>query len=131
MRWSDEIRGLHAFFEGYFLGTLPADDLSRFADVLDPAFTIVGPDGSVADRATTIEMVRQGHAHTRDMTIECLDLELLHQGDTTLVASYVERHAWADGRENRRLATVVFAADATMPHGARWVRVHETWTLHG
>ena len=73
MNWQTEIDELHAFFEGYFLGMLPADDVSRFAGVLDEEFTIVGPDGSVSDRATTVEMVGQGHNHATDMTIECLD----------------------------------------------------------
>lgn len=130
MNWQTEIDELHAFFEGYFLGTLPADDVSRFAGVLDEGFTIVGPDGSVSDRATTIDMVGQGHAHATDMTIRCLDHRLLFDDGATLVASYVERHAWTDGRENERLSTVVFAPDPAMPNGLRWIRVHETWTLH-
>ncbi|MEM9464313.1 MAG: DUF4440 domain-containing protein [Actinomycetota bacterium] len=128
--WVTEIDELHAFFEAYFLGTAPADDLRRFADVLDPTFTIVGPDGNVSDRAATIDAVGQGHAHTRDFTLTTRDHELVHADDTTVVAAYIEHHAWSDGRENERRSTVVFRVDDTKPNGLRWLRVHETWTAH-
>ena len=127
MNWQTEIDELHAFFEGYFLGTIAVDDMGRFADVLDDGFTIVGPHGETSSRDETLAMVRQGHAHTSDMTIRCVDHRLLHADGDTVVATYVEEHHWADGRANRRLATVVFTADASMPNGLRWVRVHETW----
>ena len=128
MNWKTEIDELHAFFEAYFLGRIPADDQNRFARVLDADFTIVGPDGNESSRAETLEMVRRGHAHTSDMTIRCGDHRLLFDDGAMLVASYVERHAWSDGRENDRRSTVVFAIDVTMPNGVRWIRVHETWT---
>ena len=130
MNWQTEIDELHAFFEGYFLGTIAVNDMSRFADVLDDGFTIVGPHGETSSRDETLAMVRQGHAHATDMTIECRDHRLLLDDGATLVASYVERHAWTDGRENERLSTDVFAADPAMPNGLRWIRVHETWTTH-
>ncbi|MEM8706188.1 MAG: DUF4440 domain-containing protein [Actinomycetota bacterium] len=125
--WHVEIDQLHAFFEGYFLGTIAVDDTGRFADVLDDGFTIVGPHGETSSRDETLAMVRQGHAHTSDMTIRCVDHRLVHADGDTTVATYVEEHHWTDGRANRRLATVVFTADVTMPNGLRWVRVHETW----
>ena len=127
MQWQAEIDQLHAFFEAYFLGTIPADDMGRFADVLDADFTIVGPNGAVSDRAETLDAVRQGHAHTSDMTITCRDHELLHADPSTVLATYVEHHDWTDGRHNARLSTVAFRADTAMPNGLRWLRVHETW----
>lgn len=126
--WIREIDELHAFFEAYFLGSIPADDVSRFADALDPSFTIVNPnDGRVADRDATLAMVRDGYAHASDFTITCSDHRLLHATEATIIAEYVERHDWTDGRSNARLSTVVFAVDPTAPNGVRWVRVHETW----
>ncbi len=128
--WVTEIDELHAFFEAYFLGTLPADDVSRFAGVLDDAFTIVAPNGSMSTRAETIAAVSAGHAHTTDMSLTTKDHALIHADDTTVIASYVEHHGWTDGRENERLSTVVFRVDDAMPNGLRWLRVHETWTVH-
>lgn len=127
MDWQTEIDQLHAFFEGYFLGTIASDEMGRFADVLGDGFTIVGPHGEESSRDETLAMVRQGHGHTSDMTIRCVDHRLLHADGDTIVATYVEEHRWADGRSNQRLATVVFATDRAMPNGLRWVRVHETW----
>jgi hypothetical protein len=128
--WMTEVDELHAFFEAYFLGTLPADDVRRFADVLDPDFTIVGPDGGVSTRAETIAAVNAGHAHTSDFTLTTKDHQLVHADDSTVIGSYVEHHGWTDGRENERLSTVVFRRDDSMPNGLRWLRVHETWTVH-
>lgn len=128
--WATEVDELHAFFEAYFLGTIPADEIRRFADVLDPDFTIVGPNGDVSDRTTTVEAVRRGHDHTRNLMLTTRDHELIHADSSTVVSSYIERHAWTDGRENERLSTVVFRRDDTMPNGLRWLRVHETWTVH-
>ena len=125
-----EVDELHAFFEAYFLGTIPAEDMSRFADVLDDDFTIAGPDGVVSDRATTLEMVRQGYAHTSDFTLTVRDHRPIHADDATVIGSYIEHHGWSDGRENERLTTVVFRRDDTTPNGLRWLRVHETWTVH-
>ncbi|MEM9200308.1 MAG: DUF4440 domain-containing protein [Actinomycetota bacterium] len=128
--WVTEIEELHAFFEAYFLGTISVDDISRFAEVLDPHFEIVAPNGSVSDRAGTITAVSAGHGHAVDMAIITRDHQLVHADDAIVVASYVERHEWSDGRENERLSTVVFHRDDTKPNGLRWRRVHETWTQH-
>jgi len=49
MRWSEEIDGLHAFFEAYFLGT--ESSLDRVEAVLAPDFSIVGPHGVESDDA--------------------------------------------------------------------------------
>lgn len=129
--WATEVDELHAFFEAYFLGTIPADDMSRFASVLDPDFAIVAPDGSVSDRAATLDAVGQGYAHTRDFTLTTRDHQLVHADGSTVIGSYIEHHGWADGRQNERLSTVVFRVDETAPNGLRWLRVHETWTIHG
>lgn len=127
MNWQTEIDELHAFFEAYFLGTIPAHQIDRFAEVLDPSFTIVGPNGAESSRDETVAMVRQGHAHATDLSIRCTDHRLLLDDGVTMVAAYVEHHDWPDGRHNERRSTVVFAADPAMPNGVRWVRAHETW----
>lgn len=128
--WMTEVDELHAFFEAYFLGTIPADDVARFADVLDDDFTIVAPNGEVSSRTDTLAMVQRGHAHTSGLTITTRDHRIVHADDSTVTGSYIEHHGWADGRENERLSTVLFRVDETMPNGVRWLRVHETWTVH-
>jgi len=128
MDWRAEIIELHDFFHAYFLGQ--DESLDRVDAALHAGFTIVGPNGAVSDRATTLEMLRQGHAHTQSLVITTLDHTLLHQTDEVLVASYVERHELS-AATNDRLSTVVFAVDPAGPNGARWLRVHETWLDQG
>lgn len=127
MDWQREIDELHAFFEAYFRGEVPVDETARLELALAPEFTLVRPDGSEADRATTIGDVRDGHGHAPDMSIRAERHRLHRAGADLVVASYVEVHAWPAGRANRRLATVVFGVDEVGAHGLRWLRVHETW----
>ncbi len=124
MDWRAEIIELHDFFQAYFLGQ--EGSLDRVEAALHPGFSIVGPGGAVSDRAATLEMLRQGHAHTESLVITTLDHALLHQSEELLIASYIERHQLTAGA-NDRLSTVVFAIDPAGPNGVRWVRVHETW----
>lgn len=120
-----EIEALHDVFEAYFLGT--EDSLDRVEAALHPDFTFVGPDGGETDRQGTIDNIAAGHGHTSDMTITTTGHRLLRAGDDLVLATYVEAHAWTDGRGNRRLSTVAFVVDPDGPNGLRWLRVHETW----
>lgn len=122
--WQREIDELHAFFESYFLGRTAS--IARVDAVLAPEFTMAGPDGSVGDRATTMQAIEAGHGHTDHLTIRCSDHLLLCESDPLVVAQYIEHHELRD-RSNHRRTTVVFRRDATAPNGLVWVRAHETW----
>jgi len=123
-----EIDELHEFFEALFLGTISS--LERAEAALADDFTMAGPDGSVADRATVLAMLDAGQGHTSSLRIEVEDHRLLAETDKIIVASYVEIHRLSS-RNNRRLTTVVFRKDASAPNGVRWVRGHETWLDRG
>jgi len=123
--WHREIVELHDFFEAYFLGTLPADDVHRL-DVLADDFTFVGPDGSRSTREQTVGAITAGHAHTESLRITVTDAELLVDGGDTVVARYVENHELSSG-SNHRVSTVVFSRDDAAPNGLSWRTVHETW----
>lgn len=125
--WKTEIIELHEFFEGYFLGTLPLDALSRAESALHPDFTMTGPDGETRNRAAIVQMLHDGHGHTDDLRITTSDFALVRaEGDTT-VAAYVERHDLRNGRVNIRQTTVVFVTDPAAPNGVAWRHAHETW----
>lgn len=124
MDWRAEIIEFHDFFQAYFLGH--EGSLDRADAALHASFSIVGADGGVSDRAATLQMLRQGHAHTESLVISTLDHALLHETGEVLVASYIERHELS-ASTNDRLSTVVFAIDPSGPNGVRWLRVHETW----
>ena len=124
--WRTEIDELHAFFEAYFLGSLPSSEIGRVERALAPDFTMLGPDGTESDRTRTVAAIEQGHAHTDSLEITVSEHRLIVSTDHHVVATYVETHRLAD-RSNHRVATVVFVRDPDGPNGLRWLRVQETW----
>ena len=124
--WRTEIDELHAFFEAYFLGRLERTDIGRVERALARDFTMLGPDGTESDRATTLSAIENGHDHTEALEITVTEHRLIASTDDHVVATYVENHTLAD-RTNHRVATVVFTRDPAGPNGLRWVRVQETW----
>lgn len=135
MHWRDEIVELHQFFEDWFLGrggeATKTEGVDRADRAFHPDFTFIGPDGVVADRATTLQRIADGYAHTTELTIETVDHRLVHPGSAsaggTIVATYIERHRLSEGRANERISTAVFVVDPDGPNGLRWLHVHETW----
>lgn len=122
-----EIKDLHSFFEKWFAGDLPDDDVSfaRLEDALAPAFTMVSPRGEHLDREAVVDGVRRAHgAGPRRIWID--NVELLDSANDRLTAAYEE---WQedDGETTARLATVVFSVDFNARNGLKWLRVHETW----
>ena len=124
MNWRREIEELHQFFEGWFLGTEAS--MQRVESVFAPEMSFVGPNGVESNRAETLQMIRDGRAHTTQLEIATTDHRLIHRGDDTLVASYVEHHQLTES-SNRRLSTVVFLPEPEAPNGLVWLRVQETW----
>lgn len=124
--WRSEIDELHAFFEAYFLGRLDRADIGRVERALARDFTMLGPNGTEADRTATLSTIENGHAHTDSLEITVTEHRLIVSTDEHVVATYVENHTLAD-RTNHRVATVVFVRDPDGPNGLRWVRVQETW----
>lgn len=130
--WQLEVVELHAFFEAYFRGELPAGDVERFERVLAPGFTIVAPGGRVSSRGETLTAVRSNHGGAPDLRIRVEAAELLVAGDRSstgaglLVGRYVEVHDSPAGT-TRRLSTVVMSPAPEGPNGLVWRTVHETW----
>ncbi|MEM7287487.1 MAG: hypothetical protein AAF480_14140 [Actinomycetota bacterium] len=124
--WRTEIDELHAFFEAYFLGAIPREEIGRVERALARDFTILGPHGAESDRKATIAAIEDGHAHTDSLEITVTEHRLIASTEDHVVATYVENHRLTD-RTNHRVATVVFTRDPDGPNGLRWVRVQETW----
>ena len=123
-----EIVELHVFFQGYFLAQI--DSIDRFESVLEPEFTMIGPAGDVAEREQVLAAVRDGHGHTRALTIEISDVALLAERPGIAVARYVETHQLAS-RSNHRVTTAVFTDRPDLPNGVAWLHAHETWLDRG
>lgn len=126
-----EIEELHAFFEGWFEGTLPDDEatFARVADALGDDFELISPDGRRRDRGAILASIRAGHGDHggagKGFRIEIGDVRpRLVSGDMALV-TYEERQT-VDGSENVRLGSAWFRSAADAPRGVRWVHLHET-----
>ena len=66
---SDEIEGLHEFFQQFFTGVAKQSSATRFEDVLDDNFTLITPGGQIISRENIIATIRQSHATRNKMRI--------------------------------------------------------------
>ncbi len=117
-----EVRGLHEFFENWFRGAIPSDDISRLAGVLAVGFTLRSPGGESVDRDTVLADVGANHgALAMSITIE--DVRLTASDPIT-----VEYEEWQelDGSRRGRSSVAVFSPADGTPNGLAWFRVHET-----
>lgn len=123
-----EIEGLHAFFEEWLAGRLPdtAAAFARVEAVLAPDFTLVGPDGQEADRATMAKALRELWNTRPAVRIWIEDFRLLAAAPPLLVVRYEE---WQEGSAGNsvRVSTAIFRIAPDAPNGVAWERVHETW----
>lgn len=126
-----EIEELHAFFEGWFEGTLPDDEttFARVADALAEDFELISPDGLRRDRNAILASIRDGYgSHAgegRQFRIEIHDVRpRLVVADAALLT--YEEWQTSDGSENRRLSSAWFRGTDEAPFGVRWVHLHET-----
>lgn len=126
-----EIEELHAFFEGWFEGTLSDDEptFARVAAALAGDFELISPDGSLRDRKTILASIRDGygsHAGERQQfRIEIHDVRPRFVVADTALLTYEEWQT-SDGSENRRRSSAWFRRADEAPCGVRWVHLHET-----
>lgn len=125
--WRDEIEGLHAFFQGWLGGELPAgpESFARMEEAMARDFTFVTTGGELLDRAAVVEGVRSAHGARPGLRIEIRDPRLLHAWEDRRLAVYEEWQEDADGR-SARTSTVLFRRSEDAPTGLAWVHVHET-----
>lgn len=124
-----EVLELHQFLEDWFNAKLPATEeaLARFADVIDPSFLIIGPDGGATEREPIVEAIRAAHGRWREKPgrIRIENFHLQQTGDGLALATYEE---WHDLEEERgRISSVLFGSTEGTPNGLVWLYLHETW----
>ena len=127
-RCRNEIDQLHAFFQGWFNGELPAtaDSFARFAGVLAEPFTLIAPTGVHAEREQVLAGLRQSHASRSDIRIWIENVRLQHHSGDIIIATYEEWQQTGD-TTTARLSTVVFREKSGNPNGLEWLHMHETW----
>ena len=127
-RCAAEVDDIHAFFELWFTGELPATraELARFSDVLADDFRMIQPSGLTRTEEGIVQDVFDAHAAHDDVTIETSTFEPRAVADDTCLGTYEEWQTVGDDRTGR-IATVLFRRDAETPNGVEWVHLHETW----
>ncbi len=122
-----EIEELHAFFQAWFAGELDNNDaeFGRFSQTISPAFTIIGPNGSITDHDGIVAALRSAHgAGPFEIWIENASAKPLSAGQW--LALYEE---WQirEGTKSVRQSSAIFEEHADAPNGLIWRHVHETW----
>lgn len=123
-----EVDELHAFFELWFTGELPAtrEALGRFSDVLAEDFRMIQPSGLTRTRDGITTDVFDAHAAHDAVTVETSSFEPRHVGESTCLGTYEEWQTTGDERTGR-VATALFRRAPAAPNGVEWVHLHETW----
>jgi hypothetical protein len=130
-RASREVVELHDFLADWFNGRLPGTEsaFARFDTAIADDFVIIGPDGSMAERAAIVKAVFDDWGRWQnDETagIEVRNARVHEQGRDLVVVSYEEWQTTATGTVVR-LSTVVLRHAEKAPLGLEWVHLHETW----
>ena len=122
-----EIVELHQFFEDWFSASEESSiDLDRFAEVLAPDFTMVGPDGRLVEAQELLAALREARGSKLGLRIWIDNVRVLHRSGDMTVALYEERQK-SDGGESRRVSTAIFRNREHNPNGLEWLHVQEKW----
>ena len=123
-----EVIALHDFFGDWLR---PGGDLvvetPHFERSLAPGFRLIGPDGSVRDRATIVAWLRgMRGGRGADFRMMVSDFrEVWSQGDAILL-EYVETQ-YLQGKTTKRQSTALLCRAPSAPIGIAWLHLQETW----
>lgn len=121
---SNEIEGLHHFFQQFFTGEIQQDTISRFSLVLEDNFSLITPGGQLITRENILAMVKQSYDSRKNMRIWTNDIVTRSLSNNLYVTTYQELQEIEDGTKTVRLSTAIFRIDEAK---VTWIHVHETW----
>jgi hypothetical protein len=126
-RVRDEIEALHAFFVGWFGGTLAESAFEEgFLRRFDPDFRLVPPAGTLLALEDLAGSVRRGHATNPRFRIAIRNVRVQRVLEGHVLATYEEWQGNALASkppDNGRIASVLFRVGEPLC----WLHVHETW----
>ncbi len=130
--YAAEIRDLHQFFQDWFSGAIAQTEanFARVTTALSEKFTLIAPDGTLAEYATVIGWLRGGYGSRPNFRLWTDKIVVRHQQGDLALATYEEWQT-IDDQENVRLSTTLLRANASAPAGVEWLHVHETWLRRG
>lgn len=131
-RYVAEVVALHRFFQAWLEGSAPATDaeFARFTAATHPAFTLIGPDGTIAGRAETAAWIRAAHGTRAGFALWTDEHVVRHLAGGLAIVTYREWQRRGDAT-TLRLSTGILAAEPSAPGGVTWLHVHETWLGQG
>lgn len=121
---SNEIEGLHNFFQQFFTGEIQQDTISRFSLVLEDNFSLITPGGQLITRENILAMVKQSYDSRKNMRIWTNDIVTRSLSNNLYVTTYQELQEIENGTKTVRLSTAIFRIDEAK---VTWIHVHETW----
>jgi hypothetical protein len=131
-RCAAQIGELHRTIADWLTGRSPGtpEAFAAFADSHAPGFTMITPAGSLVHRDDLLPGFKNAHGSAPEISIEIVDVTVVHADATSVVATYEE---WQDGPAGRtgRRSTVLFERDGAARHGLRSRHLHETWISRG
>lgn len=120
-----EIRTLHEDLARWLGRPDSADGLERFEAQTHDEFSMVVMQGSVVTREQLLAGLRGAGNSVPGLTIDIVDIEVLHRSAECAVARFREVHHRPEGAA-ARLTTALLVPDARGRNGLRWRSVHET-----
>jgi len=126
--YTTEIRELHQFFQDWFSGAIAQTEanFARVTAALNENFTLIGPEGTLAEYTTVIGWLRGGYGSRPNFRLWTDKIVVRHQQNDLALATYEEWQT-IDGQANVRLSTTLLRASPSAPAGVEWLHVHETW----
>lgn len=131
-RVEDETRDLHRFFEEWFAGAVPRNEVTfaRLTHALAPEFELITPDGRLVPRELLLRGLEDSHAKFErggpTFEVEVRDVRAREAGDGLFLAVYEEWHH-SEHESVGRLSTALLRVAPGAPNGLAWLHVHETW----
>ena len=122
-----DIVELHAFFVGWFNGTVAQEELTpRFLSRLDPDFVFISPEGRVMGVEDLAAAFQTGFGTNTAFKIQIRDVALRREIGNTVLVTYTE---WQIGAKASAQANNARVTTALMEKGSpfRWLHMQETW----
>ena len=123
-----EVNDLHDFFVEWMGAKVERNDnvFARFSATVGDGFTLIGPDGDMAEREALEPELEATYGARPDFKIWIKNCQCKYVSDNQCLITYEE---WQDiaGVGSSRLSSALFGLREGAPNGVEWLHVHETW----
>ncbi|MFD0364330.1 hypothetical protein ACFQZZ_23055 [Nocardia sp. GCM10030253] len=121
----NEIHAMHADLARWIGAPDEHEARDRFVTQLHRDCSLVVLEGAVVSLEQLLQLLDNAGNSLPGLTIDIVDLEILHRSDGCVVVRFREIHHRPDGPASR-WTTALLLPDAQGRNGLRWRSVHET-----